>query len=88
MAGIITILLSAQLAPLKPRTRAVFWARLERETGRNVKVMWLTGRLVPDCKTISSVETEASAGTFHRNVPALMPVLSERYSCPGGGSND
>src|SRR5713101_4375179 len=26
--------------------------RLERETGRNVEVMWLTGRLVPDHKTI------------------------------------
>ncbi len=27
--------------------------RLEREAGRNVKVMWLTGRLVPDHKTIA-----------------------------------
>jgi transposase len=27
--------------------------RLERETGRNVEVMWLTGRLVPDHKTIA-----------------------------------
>jgi len=27
--------------------------RLEREAGRNVEVMWLTGRLVPDHKTIS-----------------------------------
>src|ERR1700675_1819556 len=26
--------------------------RLEREAGRNVEVMWLTGRLVPDHKTI------------------------------------
>jgi len=28
--------------------------RLERETARNVEVMWLTGRLVPDHKTIAN----------------------------------
>ena len=28
--------------------------RLEREAGRNVEVMWLTGRLVPDHKTIAT----------------------------------
>ena len=27
--------------------------RLERETGRNVEMMWLTGRLTPDFKTIA-----------------------------------
>ena len=27
--------------------------RLERETARNVEMMWLTGRLTPDCKTIA-----------------------------------
>ena len=27
--------------------------RLEREAGRNVEVMWLLGRLVPDDKTIA-----------------------------------
>ena len=27
--------------------------RLEREAGRNVEVMWLIGRLVPDHKTIA-----------------------------------
>jgi transposase len=27
--------------------------RLEREAARNVEVMWLTGRLVPDHKTIA-----------------------------------
>jgi hypothetical protein len=35
--------------------------RLEREAGRNVEVMWLTGRLVPDHKTIG-----ASAGARDR----------------------
>ena len=28
--------------------------RLERETGRNVELMWLTGRLTPDFKTITN----------------------------------
>jgi transposase len=27
--------------------------RLERETQRNVELMWLTGRLMPDFKTIA-----------------------------------
>src|SRR6202020_821809 len=27
--------------------------RLEREAGRNVELMWLTGRLAPDFKTIA-----------------------------------
>jgi len=27
--------------------------RLEREAGRNVEVIWLTGRLIPDHKTIA-----------------------------------
>ncbi len=29
--------------------------RLEREAGRNVEVMWLVGRLVPDHKTIADL---------------------------------
>src|SRR3979490_615541 len=29
--------------------------RLEREAGRNVEVMWLTGRLAPDYKTIADL---------------------------------
>jgi transposase len=32
--------------------------RLEREAGRNVEVMWLTGRLVPDHKTIADFRKE------------------------------
>jgi len=27
--------------------------RLEREAGRNIELMWLTGRLTPDFKTIA-----------------------------------
>ncbi len=33
--------------------------RLEREAGRNVEVMWLTGRLAPDHKTIADFRPRA-----------------------------
>lgn len=36
--------------------------RLERETGRNVEVMWLTGKLVPDHKTIADFRRDNGAG--------------------------
>lgn len=35
---------------------------LEREAGRNVEVMWLTGRLMPDHKTIADFRRDNSAG--------------------------
>lgn len=35
--------------------------RLEREAARNVKVMWLTGRLVPDHKTIAAFRRQNGA---------------------------
>ena len=34
--------------------------RLERETQRNVELMWLTGRLTPDFKTIANFRKENS----------------------------
>jgi len=34
--------------------------RLEREAGRNVEVMWLLGRLVPDHKTIADFRKDNS----------------------------
>src|SRR5438128_2180743 len=40
--------------------------RLEREAGRNVEVMWLTGRLVPDHKTIADFRKD--------NGPAIRKV--------------
>src|SRR5215471_2095280 len=36
--------------------------RLEREAGRNVEVMWLTGRLVPDHKTIADFRKDDGPG--------------------------
>src|SRR5262249_54677983 len=35
--------------------------RLEREAGRNVEVMWLTSRLVPDHKTIADFRKDSGA---------------------------
>ncbi len=44
--------------------------RLEREAGRNVEVMWLTGRLVPDHKTIA----DYGQGQWTRDPQGLQPV--------------
>src|SRR5215469_11973520 len=43
--------------------------RLEREAGRNVEVMWLTGRLVPDHKTIADFRKD--------NGPAIRRVCGK-----------
>jgi transposase len=43
--------------------------RLECEAGRNVEVMWLTGRLVPDHKTIANFRKD--------NGPAIRKVCSQ-----------
>jgi transposase len=47
--------------------------RLEREAGRNVEVMWLTGRLVPDHKTIADFRKDN--GRAIRQVCARFVVL-------------
>src|ERR1700716_2777400 len=47
--------------------------RLEREAGRNVEVMWLTGRLVPDHKTIADFRRDN--GRAIRQVCARFVVL-------------
>jgi transposase len=43
--------------------------RLERETHRNIEMMWLTGRLMPDFKTIANFRKE--------NAKALRGVCRE-----------
>ena len=51
--------------------------RLEREAGRNVEVMWLTSRLVPDHKTIAArTVDQRSAGlrAICRTVPPDGPA--------------
>jgi len=43
--------------------------RLEREAGRNVEVLWLTGRLVPDHKTVADFRKD--------NGPAIKKVCAQ-----------
>ena len=43
--------------------------RLERDAGRNLEVMWLTGRLVPDHKTIADFRKD--------NGPAIKRVCAQ-----------
>jgi len=50
--------------------------RLEREAGRNVEVMWLTGRLVPDHKTIADFRKDNGAAI--REVCAEFVTLCRR----------
>ena len=50
--------------------------RLEREAGRNVEVMWLTGRLVPDHKTIADFRKDN--GPAIRKVCARFVTLCRR----------
>ena len=47
--------------------------RLERECQRNVELMWLTGRLTPDFKTVADFRRDNSAGI--RNVCRRFVVL-------------
>lgn len=50
--------------------------RLEREAGRNVEVMWLTGRLIPDHKTIADFRKDF--GSAIGKVCAQFIVLCRR----------
>ena len=74
--------------------------RLEQEAGRNVEVMWLTGRLVPDHKTIADFRKDT--GSAIRKVCARFVALcrelelfaaasvaapSSRRSTPGTGTS-
>jgi len=43
--------------------------RLEREAGRNIELMWLTGRLAPDFKTIANFRRD--------NGPAIRAVCGQ-----------
>ena len=50
--------------------------RLERETARNVEMMWLTGRLTPDFKTIADFRKDNGLGDPLR-VPAIRRAVSK-----------
>jgi transposase len=51
--------------------------RLEREAGRNVEVMWLTGRLAPDHKTIADFRKDN--GPAIRKVCARFVALCRQF---------
>jgi len=50
--------------------------RLEREAGRNVELMWLTGRMTPDFKTIANFRKEN--GKAIRNVSRQFVMLCQK----------
>lgn len=50
--------------------------RLEREAGRNVEMMWLTGRMTPDFKTIANFRKEN--GKAIRNVSRQFVMLCQK----------
>jgi transposase len=58
--------------------------RLEREAGRNVEAMWLTGRLVPDHKTIADFRKDNGAGI--RKACARFVELCRQIGVLSGGS--
>jgi transposase len=58
--------------------------RLEREAGRNVEVMWLTGRLVPDHKTIADFRKDN--GRAIRQVCARFIMLCRALGLFGDAS--
>lgn len=58
--------------------------RLEREAGRNVEAMWLTGRLVPDHKTIADFRKDNGPGI--RKACARFVELCRQIGALSGGS--
>ena len=58
--------------------------RLERETNRNIELMWLTGRLTPDFKTIADFRRDngpairAACAQFRGAVPPVQLVHARR----------
>ena len=65
--------------------------RLEHETQRNIELMWLTGRLMPDFKTIANFrkdngETEAGVAN-HRNGSSAKTVLTPDRLNPAPSSD-
>ena len=58
--------------------------RLEREAGRNVELMWLVGRLVPDHKTIADFRRDN--GGAIRQVCSRFVLLCREMGLLAGGS--
>src|SRR5215469_14779799 len=57
--------------------------RLEREAGRNVECLWLTGKLVPDFKTIADFRRDN--GEALRAVCRQFVILCREIGLIGGG---
>ena len=58
--------------------------RMEREAGRNVELMWLVGRLVPDHKTIADFRRDN--GTAIRQVCSRFVLLCRQMGLLAGQS--
>ena len=58
--------------------------RLEREAGRNVEVMWLLGRLIPDHKTIADFRKDN--GSAIRQVCVRFVALCRQMGLLAGGT--
>src|ERR1700720_4745425 len=58
--------------------------RLERECQRNVELVWLTGRLMPDFKTIA--DCRKATGSAIRKVPRAFVLLCRRFDLLGDAS--
>src|SRR6266540_271116 len=56
--------------------------RLEREAQRNIELMWLTGRLAPDFKTIADFRKDNGAA-----IRAVCRQLSRDFTCDGAGAS-
>ncbi len=56
--------------------------RLEREAGRNVEVMWLTGRLAPDHKTIADFRKGLKDQELIRGINSLENGRSDPEGLP------
>ena len=54
--------------------------RLEREAQRNVEVMWLTGRLMPDFKTIADFRKDNGKASLDRYFEQLERADTEEHS--------
>src|SRR5271167_2835172 len=48
--------------------------RLERETQRNIELMWLTGRLMPDFKTIADFRRDSGPAMLRDGAHSAMTV--------------
>ena len=61
--------------------------RLEREAQRNVELMWLTGRLAPDFKTIADFRQD-ERGRHPQRVPPVRRAVSRTAAVQPGDRGD